>query len=688
MCTICCFYIANEKMLFFQVDRLILSVLTIFVFSLQGTMQSDKVPVHYLPLHETIYQKRLKEILIQLHKNHLLSYLKDLKISPNDIDKEADGEIKKEIGNDGSSGQMSDNSIFEAFNFNCKQILHHPTLLVDHYIPKNLLLLNSKENIISLSNKYLQISNILDGLVEKKVKKTIIISVSNAKEMDLIESVLIGKNGLQYYRFSGSSLYYDNHGSFDFHWNSKNETIGENIKIEEISTVKRKTNGRTKKSPVENTAQEDTKRKKKMGRPSSAEKRAREQNAQINAAIAARESSSVSEDTEKYKGRDETEEYIPKISKNNKQFTEILEEKESKRINIYLILSSQLKYLLQFEDLQSDLVISLDCKTNESEELSSIVKNKIHVLKPIIIESLEHYEWEMVQEKEEHSSRLLTLLSIASNEEEKAKKDEVDDNKMIEWIIDPINHEYPYNEKIKSKYRPVLDESLILRVKDTLESRPDGNKRIKLSGEGIPKVFTYQKYQYYLTNLINENIRGMNIWIDNSENELKDVHLKETNREDIIDVGNYEIGEIFKKNRDIKVKIELRSKVKERNESEYQKLVEVRDVLKKGSNEDIESLKEQISSLKMEIEASEKESGVIRAEYQEKSTLAVEKTRELKSIEILNKQLIEDSKGIFHQMRLKSIRDEQAFINRRLRELANDKKSWEGIIQVLKANSK
>lgn len=651
-------------------------------------MQSDKVPVHYLPLHETIYQKRLKEILIQLHKNHLLSYLKDLKISPNDIDKEADGEIKKEIGNDGSSGQMSDNSIFEAFNFNCKQILHHPTLLVDHYIPKNLLLLNSKENIISLSNKYLQISNILDGLVEKKVKKTIIISVSNAKEMDLIESVLIGKNGLQYYRFSGSSLYYDNHGSFDFHWNSKNETIGENIKIEEISTVKRKTNGRTKKSPVENTAQEDTKRKKKMGRPSSAEKRAREQNAQINAAIAARESSSVSEDTEKYKGRDETEEYIPKISKNNKQFTEILEDKESKRINIYLILSSQLKYLLQFEDLQSDLVISLDCKTNESEELSSIVKNKIHVLKPIIIESLEHYEWEMMQENEEYSSRLLTLLSIASNEEEKAKKDEVDDNKMIEWIIDPINHEYPYNEKIKSKYRPVFDESLILRVKDTLESRPDGNKRIKLSGEGIPKVFTYQKYQYYLTNLINENIRGMNIWIDNSENELKDVHLKETNREDIIDVGNYEIGEIFKKNRDIKVKIELRSKVKERNESEYQKLVEVRDVLKKGSNEDIESLKEQISSLKMEIEASEKESGVIRAEYQEKSTLAVEKTRELKSIEILNKQLIEDSKGIFHQMRLKSIRDEQAFINRRLRELANDKKSWEGIIQVLKANSK
>lgn len=688
MCTICSFYIANEKTLFFQVDRLILSVSTIFVTSLQGTMQSDKVPVHYLPLHETIYQKRLKEILIQLHKNHLLSYLKDLKISPNDIDKETDGEIKKEIGNDGSSGQMSDNSIFEAFNFNCKQILHHPTLLVDHYIPKNLLLLNSKENIISLSNKYLQISNILDGLVEKKVKKTIIISVSDAKEMDLIESVLIGKNGLQYYRFSGSSLYYDNHGSFDFHWNSKNETIGENIKIEEISTVKRKTNGRTKKSPVENTAQEDTKRKKKMGRPSSAEKRAREQNAQINAAIAARESSSVSEDTEKYKGRDETEEYIPKISKNNKQFTEILEEKESKRINIYLILSSQLKYLLQFEDLQSDLVISLDCKTNESEELSSIVKNKIHVLKPIIIESLEHYEWEMMQENEEYSSRLLTLLSIASNEEEKAKKDEVDDNKMIEWIIDPINHEYPYNEKIKSKYRPVFDESLILRVKDTLESRPDGNKRIKLCGEGIPKVFTYQKYQYYLTNLINENIRGMNIWIDNSENELKDVHLKETNREDIIDVGNYEIGEIFKKNRDIRVKIELRSKVKERNESEYQKLVEVRDVLKKGSNEDIESLKEQISSLKMEIEASENESGVIRAEYQEKSTLAVEKTRELKSIEILNKQLIEDSKGIFHQMRLKSIRDEQAFINRRLRELANDKKSWEGIIQVLKANSK
>lgn len=513
-----------------------------------------KAPVYYLPVEQTVYQKCLIDIMIQLHEPHIRSYLqrlKDKKTTDNNGDDTNDN--ANETSTNSNNGTMSDDSMMEAFIFNVKQITNHPTLLVDHYIPRNLLLLSSKENIIDLSNKYHQISEILDKLVERDVRKTIIISVSNAKEMDLIESFLLGKTGLQYYRFSGSSLYYDNHGSFDFHKASKlqdEENTNDNNQLEnfddshvnqntERQTKKRK-NVRNKKVSGSNStpangssynnssSNNNTEKKKKTGRQSNAEKRAREQHAQVSAAIAAATSSDQTGDSDPtLKTRENREEYIPKLSKNNSEFCAKLLEKKSKKLNVYLILSSQLKYLLQFEDLKSDLILSLDSNFTNFDDLSSILDHQVPILKPIVIESLEHYEWELNNNKDNiiydinqpikrqrnhHNdnnnlnakikfNKLLVLLSIAAwpnvNVKLQSNISPISDN-LINWLIDPTKNLYPFNRTTETNLSHILDDSLFNKVYDTL------NLPYKLANTlGVKKLDEYKFFDLKLDLHIN-----------------------------------------------------------------------------------------------------------------------------------------------------------------------------------------
>lgn len=81
--------------------------------------------VYYLPLQYTIYQKCLVDVLIQLHRSNIKAYLK-----------RQEGEVDDEEMDDDAK-TMSNESMFEAFIFNYKQITNHPSLLVDYYIPRD-----------------------------------------------------------------------------------------------------------------------------------------------------------------------------------------------------------------------------------------------------------------------------------------------------------------------------------------------------------------------------------------------------------------------------------------------------------------------------------------------------------------------------------------------------------------------
>ena len=740
---------------------------------------------------------------------------------------------------------MSDESMFDAFIFNVKQITNHPSLLVDHYIPRNLLLLNSKENIISLSNKYYQVSEILDKLVQRDVRKTIIISVSNAKEMDLIESFLLGKRGLQYYRFSGSSLYYDNHGSFDFHKEdeheratekssspSSSETSNTNENSKKKTTIARgkkntnpgnsydsqddstsglkSNNGNTTSNPND---KREKKKKKKGGRPSSAEKRAREQHAQVTAAIAAVTSSdqkSTDKDgTPSHKVRDNKEEYIPRLSKHNEEFCKMLLEKKSKKLNVYLILSSQLKYLLQFEDLKSDLILSLDSNFTDFEEVSNILHHQVPILKPVVLESLEHYEWELnnddqaissnaAKKSKQRRSRSAATSATGTNtnginsesvslsnsngnfkgktSDEKARFNRLlalsviaawpdvvvespftiqsVSNKVIDWLIDPNKYEYPFNPTTATKIPHILDDTLIDGVKATLSSpfelstilglhkldkysffdnklqeakrgveeevgvvaevkreMQHSAKRIKLSPEAsigtIPDNFTYRQYQSHLTNLITETLESMLSWMNNVRRQLDFVHLDETERQYVIDRGNSDCGELYKKDRDLGVKIEARSKVKSRLIAEYEKLESIASGDKNGQlglkerydiyngntveqlpdtkeqDDEIQELKKKLNELQIKLDKSDTESFSIRQKYQETSSQAAELSAVTKRLQEEGKRLEDESKGFFKKIQLESIVEKQSYVSKRVKEIENDCLVWNGYLKVL-----
>ena len=739
-------------------------------------------------------------------------------------------------------GTMSDESMFDAFIFNVKQITNHPSLLVDHYIPRNLLLLNSKENIISLSNKYYQVSEILDKLVQRDVRKTIIISVSNAKEMDLIESFLLGKRGLQYYRFSGSSLYYDNHGSFDFHKEeiesvtekssspSSSETSNTNENLKKKSSVKSKKNSNSSnlydsqddstpglKSNNGNTVsnsndKREKKKKKKSGRPSSAEKRAREQQAQVTAAIAAVTSSdqkSTDKDgTPSHKVRDNKEEYVPRLSKHNEEFCKMLIEKKSKKLNVYLILSSQLKYLLQFEDLKSDLILSLDSNFTDFEEVSNILHHQVPILKPVVLESLEHYEWELNNDEQaifsdtskrnkQRRSRSAALGATGNNNngvdsetvslsningnfkgktsDEKARFNrllalsviaawpevEVESpftiqsvsDKVIDWLVDPEKYTYPFNPAIETKIPHVLDDTLIDGVKATLSSpfelstilglhkldkytffdeKLEKGKKIVEEDEGMTKVkqeiqhsvkrmklssnesnctipdnFTYRQYQSHLTNLITETLEAMLSWMNNIRRQLEFVHLDETERQYVIDRGNFDCGELYKKDRDLGVKIEARNKVKSRLIAECEKFELIASSDKDGQlglkerydlysskaieklpdtkkqDDEIQELKKKLSELQVTLDKCDAESLSIRQKYQETSSRAAELSAVTKRLQEEGKRLEDESKGLFKKIQVESIVEKQAYVNKRVKEMENDCLVWNGYLKAL-----
>lgn len=730
--------------------------------------------VYYLPLQYTIYQKCLVDVLIQLHRSNIKAYLK-----------RQEGEVDDEEMDDDAK-TMSNESMFEAFIFNYKQITNHPSLLVDYYIPRDLLLLNTKENIVGLSNKYRQVSEILDRLVEKDARKTIVLSVSDAKEMDLVESFLLGKFGLQYYRFSGSSLYYDNHGSFDFHQSSKtNDQVSSEVRKaqnpQDIDEQKRRKPGRQKKShgsAATSSSNENNngngsgpndgqQRRKKSGRPSTAEKRAREQRAQMSAALANDGTVNGSVESDLSAGnnrRENKEEYIPKLSKNNREFCERLLEKKNKKLNVYLILSSQLKYLLQFEDLKSDLIISLDSKYTDFEEVSKILNYEIPILKPIVVESLEHYEYQMnetmnsiIFDDKKPLKRQQRLMNSKSNEDMRdsfdfrrllvmlslaawsgisvysAESDSPVSNSLIDWLIDPSNKEYPYPQTLETRIPLIYNQSLIDNVRDTLEAKYDlatnlgvknldnyvffnekldnrapektehNDKKIKLNPEHceVPERLSYSQYQFYLRELIKETLRQMDEWMEKSGDILHFVHLDETERQYIMDCGNADCGELFKKNRDLKVVVEAREKVLARMDQELEKVFQLNEMLKSRfqeyselksgeisdkktkQNNEMEKLKLRLEELKMSISRAEAESNGVRSKYQETSTKAAESSMLLKKYESLGKLLQEESKGVFRKVQLKCVKDQQAYVTKKIETLTNDQRTWRGYLEIL-----
>ncbi|KAH7586041.1 uncharacterized protein HLK63_H01111 [Nakaseomyces glabratus] len=170
----------------------------------------DKANIHYLPIGLTTSQVDLIEILISLHAHSLL---KECAKRYNNDSKGAD--VLKTEDHQGKYPIIPQKRMTYMLDANIRAIANHPSLLVDHYIPRQFLRMEPTEISITSSDKFKKLNTILSMIIQRDRKqfpkplKVCLISHS-IKELDLIEGLVLGKY-FKIKRFSGTPLYDEKH---------------------------------------------------------------------------------------------------------------------------------------------------------------------------------------------------------------------------------------------------------------------------------------------------------------------------------------------------------------------------------------------------------------------------------------------------------------------------------------------
>lgn len=142
---------------------------------------------YFVPVRMTEFQHTLYNELIDMHQSDILKFT-------------ARGKV-------GESTDTDDfiritNSLNKLYN-NTKLLGTHPYLLVDHYLPPNLLLRDIPSKLSRASGKFMVLVNIVNLIRDKRMQIALI--SRPGKSFDIIEALLLGKM-INYERHSGSPL--------------------------------------------------------------------------------------------------------------------------------------------------------------------------------------------------------------------------------------------------------------------------------------------------------------------------------------------------------------------------------------------------------------------------------------------------------------------------------------------------
>ncbi|QOU20740.1 hypothetical protein BRETT_000453 [Brettanomyces bruxellensis] len=663
--------------------------------------------IYYLPIDQTLAQKELVELMVQLHRKSILKSLGKLKVEETGSTVDADG-----------NPYLNDNVMLETFVSCVREIDNHPTLLVNHFIPRNLLLLDTKSNIISSSLKYVTLDNILNKLTERGKPKTLIISVSNGKELDLVESILIGKNGLQYYRFSGASIYYENHGSFNF---AKNPVKPPERQHRDSSPESKHSGSNSRSSTPSSRSSGHVRRRRAKG---SHEKAKRGQHSHKGPR---RSRSKSRAGASKHK---KTDDYTPRISKNSPLFAKIEAEKHNTKLNVYLILSNQLKYLTQFEELKSDFIITLDSNLKQVAPKP----DQVPIIKMVIPNSLEYFDQQLQREvptlksSPEIYNKFLTYLTVAYRANVASNDDSAAyvSPGLIDWMLD-IQHT-PFPDDIRIPDFPVAGlriEELTLRCVESMQSvqheqpyeiekyefydaslkfphAKNEHKRQKMDLAEIPDKVSYRQYQKLLAKMVYERCKDLDHVISEKRDNLAVIHEDESRRQYTLETSNASIGAMYKSFRTARTNDESMGKHLERLTSDESKLLSMLDVekrrleeyrLKLGQDvtEDeerskqkvLEDLQKQLADLEIVADKNEKENDALRAEYQTCSSQAADMSTRLEAYGEKVKRLEKESDGLSGKLEEKRLDDEIGEIERRTQAYDRDNAFLEKYIDHL-----
>ncbi|KAH3667418.1 hypothetical protein OGAPHI_003067 [Ogataea philodendri] len=559
----------------------------------------------WTPKAEKLYEiagcGELSELLVKLHKPYLEKLLSE----------QQDDEMDTDV--------LSTQAMLELFLLNLKQISNHSSLLVDHFMSKNLLLMDTKPDLKASSAKYICIDNCLNKLIDKRRQLTIIITAANSRELDLIETILIGKKNLQYYRFSGSSVYYDNHGSFDF---TKQELHRASVSVPQTG----------KKHP--------------------------------------------------------TEDYVPRVSKNSAEFQK-LEQQKDRVLSIYLILSNQLHSLVNFEELQSDLVISLD---SELEQNLSIP-----IIKPIHLNGVEYFDLALGPqltgfERQKHLAKLFLTQRAAP-----AKTVSVDE--MVSWLdgmgtyphVDSAPaHEVSDEDALKALDSLDLESSYQLERYEFYREQYKPQEEVKK-----PKIeeakytgLTYHEYQLKLGRLIYDRFEEITGVVDRLAYLLQNIHEDDSLRQKDLEDRVVEIGDKFNRLQTAKTTAASLAKQADKNKDDdvrldetsrqiHDRLEDYRTHSKLGAlGDDIDKRRAKVAELKEKLAARETSyrqladtNELLRTQYQQKSSGAAEMSAQLMEVKKTVESLETESKGQFRVLQQAVIDGQIRFYEQRTQAL-------------------
>lgn len=135
---------------------------------------------YVLPVPMTPFQKQLTDDIVSLHASDILRFL---------------------------AGDSLDNEVLQTsldcLNANTQLVATHPYLLVQHYLPPNLLLKDVHNRLTRASGKFSVLMNLIEIIRDKNLNVALISRAG--KSFDLIESLLLGRM-INYRRYSGTYL--------------------------------------------------------------------------------------------------------------------------------------------------------------------------------------------------------------------------------------------------------------------------------------------------------------------------------------------------------------------------------------------------------------------------------------------------------------------------------------------------
>lgn len=177
--------------------------------------EANRTSVHYLPTVMSRLQKDVSEAVVQIFASALLTELhtKKNRTSINWL-------LESELTMNNDDGVAHARMVSLMFN-QLRTICMHSSLVVDHFIPKKLLLLEIKERLLHMSGKLDLFNRIVDLIGEQYERGTsplsddynMLVVADSVRELERIEGLIIGKK-LRYHNHSMPKLYEEERSKF------------------------------------------------------------------------------------------------------------------------------------------------------------------------------------------------------------------------------------------------------------------------------------------------------------------------------------------------------------------------------------------------------------------------------------------------------------------------------------------